>query len=94
MILLISTGDPSLQETWRLLPGLHRRPSGHLGAELHQESGGAGVPRVRDGGGLEGGGGGLPGVHCGGRQGERLFQEVASGIVERNGDIFSTESLV
>ncbi|CAM5710100.1 hypothetical protein SVIOM342S_05648 [Streptomyces violaceorubidus] len=66
-------GHRRVRHARRLLPGLDRRPRGPAGAGLHQEGGGRRVRGAGHGGGLEDRGRGLPGVHRGGRQGQRLL---------------------
>jgi tartrate dehydratase alpha subunit/fumarate hydratase class I-like protein len=58
----------------RVLPRVDRRPRGPAGPGLHQAGRGDRVPGARDGGGLADRGRGLPGVHRGGRQGQRLLR--------------------
>ncbi len=66
-------GHRRVQRPRRLLPRVHRRPRRPPRPGLHQEGGGAGVRGAGHGGGLEDRGRGLPGVHRGGRQGQRLL---------------------
>ena len=71
----LEAGHRRLPEARRLLPRLHRRPGRGAGRGEHQEGGGHRLPRAGHGGGLEDRGRELPGLHPGGRQGERLLQE-------------------
>ncbi|MGX1118316.1 tartrate/fumarate subfamily iron-sulfur-dependent hydro-lyase alpha chain [Streptomyces ambofaciens] len=72
-------GHRRVRRARRLLPGLHRRPRGPARAGLHQEGRGRRVRGAGHGGGLEDRGRGLPGVHRGGRQGQRLLPGPGAG---------------
>ncbi len=71
----LAAGHRRLQEVRRLLPRLHRRPGRGARRGEHQEGGVHRLPRAGHGGGLEDRRGRLPGLHPGGRQGQRLLQE-------------------
>ena len=73
-----AAGDRCLQEVRRVLPRLHRRPGRGAGRGEHQEGRVHRLPGTGDGSGLEDRSGEFPGVHPGGRQGQRLLQAIGA----------------
>ena len=87
-------GHRRVQEIWRILPGLHRRPGGDPGQGEHQKGRAAGISRARHGGGLQDRSGRLSGVYPSRRQGQRLFQADPAltsnrprAVIRRAGDV-------